>query len=253
MGTLTRMLEGKSALVTGGASGIGRATAIAFAREGARVLVADVADAAPVVAGIRKAGGDAEFFCADVSSSQEVQAMVRRAIERFGGLDIAFNNAGVHGLLTPITEYPEEEFDRVIATNLRSVFLCLKYELRHMLERGRGAIVNTASVSAISGTATNPAYAASKGGVAQLTKSAAKLGAAKGVRVNAVCPGGTDTPLLDRPGHSRDEVDNQIRAITPMGRLASPEEIAESVVWLSSDLASYVTGHLMVVDGGMKA
>jgi NAD(P)-dependent dehydrogenase (short-subunit alcohol dehydrogenase family) len=248
-------MQGKVALVTGGGSGIGRAAALAFAREGARVAVADV-----VVDGgeetcrqITAAGGEAIFVPADVSEAAAVEAMVRSTVERYGRLDCALNNAGIGGGLASIIDCEEEAWDRVIAVNLKGVWLCMKYEIPQMLSQRRGAIVNTASVAGLIGSRGFGAYGASKHGVVGLTKIAALEFASAGIRVNAICPGWIRTPmvqpLLDRdPGF-----EGQISTANPSGRIGRPEEIAETVLWLCSDAASYVTGHAMVADGGLMA
>ena len=246
-------LKGKVALVTGGASGIGRATALAFAREGAAVVVADV----DVTGGretlrlIGERGGEAAFVRADVTREPEVEAMVAEALTMRGRLDCAFNNAGTVGNPSSTAECREEDWDRVISVNLKGVYLCLRYELRHMLQEGRGAIVNTASVAGLIGVRNNVAYVASKHGVVGLTKAAALECAPAGIRVNAVCPGFVRTPILGLDGTP--EAESRYARLQPMGRLASPEEVAEAVVWLCSDAASYVTGHMMSVDGGLTA
>lgn len=246
-------LKRKVALVTGGASGIGRATALAFAREGAAVVVADV----DVTGGretlrlIGERGGEAAFVRADVTREPEVEAMVAEALTMRGRLDCAFNNAGTVGNPSSTAECREEDWDRVISVNLKGVYLCLRYELRHMLQEGRGAIVNTASVAGLIGVRNNVAYVASKHGVVGLTKAAALECAPAGIRVNAVCPGFVRTPILGLDGTP--EAESRYARLQPMGRLASPEEVAEAVVWLCSDAASYVTGHMMSVDGGLTA
>jgi NAD(P)-dependent dehydrogenase (short-subunit alcohol dehydrogenase family) len=246
-------LRGKVALVTGGASGIGRSTALAFATVGARVVVADV-DAGggeATVSLIREGGGEATFVRADVTRAGEVDAMVRAVVEQYGRLDCAFNNAG--SVERPFdggfSDLPEEEFDRVIALNLKGVWLCLKAELRQMLVQGGGAIVNTASIYGLVGGMPT-AYVASKHGVVGLTRAAALQHADAGVRVNAVCPGHIDTPLLRRAGP---EAMARLPGRYPMGRIGMPEEVAQLVVWLCSDAASFATGGAYTVDGGFTA
>ena len=252
---MTGILQDKSALITGGASGIGRATALAFAREGARVVIVDIADAGgqETVRLIETQGGHAAFFHADCTQSADVQAMVRFAVTRYGRLDCAFNNAGIGGMVAPLPDLPVEEFDRVLAINMRGVFLCLKHEIPQMISQGGGVIVNTASTAAFMAGTEAPAYAASKAGVASLTRSAARAYAAQGVRVNAVCPGATETPLLMRRDAPPDEVKRRHAARIPLGRIAQPQEIAQVVLWLCSPAASYVTGHLHLADGGILA
>ena len=251
-------LEGKVALVTGGGSGIGRASALTFAREGAKVVVADlnVEMGAETVEKIEAAEGQATLVRTDVSKSGQVEAMVAEAVEVYGGLDCAFNNAGdsaAHlGAIVPTHEYPEENWDRVIAVGLKGVWLCMKYEIPEMLKGGGGAIVNMASVFGLVGDRNKAAYVASKHGVVGLTRAAALEYAAQNIRVNVVCPGYTRTPLTE--GRLRDpEIESQIIAKHPIGRVGEPEEIAEAVIWLCSDAASFVTGHTMVADGGLVA
>jgi NAD(P)-dependent dehydrogenase (short-subunit alcohol dehydrogenase family) len=249
-------LDGKVALITGGGSGIGRASALAFAREGAKVIVADVVvnGGEETVGMIKKAGGEAIFVKADVSRATEVEALINKAVATYGRLDCAYNNAGIEGAMFVSTaDYTEEDWERVIAINLKGVWLCLKYEIPQMLKQGGGAIVNTASVAGLVGIGGASAYVASKHGVAGLTKTAALEYAKSGVRVNAVCPGVIRTPMLERGLAGRPELESQIMAAEPVGRFGNPEEIAEAVVWLCSDAASFVTGHTMAVDGGYIA
>jgi NAD(P)-dependent dehydrogenase (short-subunit alcohol dehydrogenase family) len=245
-------LDGKVALVTGAASGIGRASALAFARSAARVMASDVNEdgGRQTVESIRAAGGDATFFRADVSRSEDVKALVQATIAHYGRLDCAHNNGGIEGPLAATADCSEEEWKRVIGVNLTGVWLCLKYELPVMLGRG-GAIVNTASVSGLRGfPPLLPAYVASKFGVVGLTQVTARQYARHGIRVNAVCPGAIDTPMLDRIGQSTIRLGVSMVAENPAGRLGSPDEVAAAVVWLCSDAASFVTGHNLVVDGG---
>jgi len=246
-------------LVTGGASGIGRATALAFAREGAKVVVADVAIAGgeETVRMVRAAGGTAIFVQADVARGNEVERMVKRGMETYGRLDCAFNNAGIQGDLAQTAACSEENWQRIIAINLTGVWLCMKYEIPPMLARGGGAIVNTASNFGLVGSDGMPAYAASKHGVVGLSKTAALEYAKAGIRVNAVCPGPTQTPLVDQVLRQQPQLaDRIVEAITarePVGRMGRPEEIADAVVWLCSDAASFVTGAAIAVDGGFVA
>ena len=250
-------LEGKVALVTGGSSGIGRASALAFAREGAQVVVADVnpSGGEETLDRIKEMGGEAIFVRADVSSAADVEAMVSRTVEFYGGVDCAFNNAGISvPVRGPMHEFPEEMWDQVVNINLKGVWLCMKFEIRHMLQAGGGTIVNTASIMGPVGSPTgNMAYNASKHAVVGMTKTAAIEYAQSGIRVNAVCPGYILTPLLEQGLLSDPGQEEKIIGRHPMGRLGTPEEIAESVVWLCSDAASFVTGHTMTVDGGYVA
>ena len=246
------VLEGKASLVTGGGSGLGRASAIALARAGATVTVADVdeqggKETAALVS--EEAGGDADFVRADVTQADEVEAMVDKAVARWGHLDCALNNAGTTGVSAPTADYTLDDWNRAIALNLTGVFLCLKYELPAMLERG-GAIVNMASGAGLVGFPGLPAYVASKHGVVGLTRAAALEYASQGVRVNAICPGSTRTPMLEGFMGGDEQVERMMTRAVPLGRLGRPEEIAEAVVWLCSDAASFVVGHSLAVDGG---
>jgi NAD(P)-dependent dehydrogenase (short-subunit alcohol dehydrogenase family) len=252
-------LNGKVALVTGGGSGIGRASGVALGREGAIVVLADVnaQGGAETARLIESAGGKALFLQADVSRSQDVEIMVARAVERFGRLDCAVNNAGIQGELNPTDECSEENWNRTIAVNLTGVWLCMKYEIARMREQRSGSIVNVASNFGYVGSPGMPAYSAAKHGVLGLTKTAALEYAEYDIRVNAVCPGPVQTPLIDNMLSAQPDVAEQIMdTITqrlPAGRLGRPEEIAEAIVWLCSDLASFVTGMSMPVDGGFVA
>lgn len=248
-------LEGKIALVTGGTSGIGRETALLFAKSGASVAVAGrrEAEGNETVELIRAAGGDALFVKADVSKGSEVEALVQRAVEKFGRLDVAFNNAGIEGELSPIVRQSEEDFDRTININLKGVWLCLKYEIRQMLKQGAGgSIVNMASVLGLVGSAGGSAYSASKHGVIGLTKTAALENAKTGIRVNAVCPGFIDTPMSERTLGVA-SVHKYVVGLHPVGRLGQAKEIAEAVLWMSSDAAPFLTGTSLVLDGGFLA
>ncbi len=248
-------LEGKVALVTGGGSGIGRASAMTFAREGARVVVADVAveGGEETVRIIQDAGGEGIFVRADVSKAGEVEALINSAVETYSRLDCAHNNAGIEQVAVRTHEYPEEVWDRLISINLKGVWLCMKYEIAQMLKQGGGAIVNTSSVAGLVGFRGISAYVASKHGVAGLTKTASLEYAEAGIRINAVCPGFIRTPLLERFINHNPELEAQLVQLEPVGRIGTPEEVAEAVVWLSSDAASFVTGHTMAVDGGFVA
>ena len=248
-------LENKVALVTGAASGIGRASSLILAREGAKMVVSDIdaSGAEETLSLIKERGGDGVFVHADVSKSNDVQELISRAVSTYGRLDCAYNNAGIEGYMSGrLHEYPEETWDRLVDINIKGVWLCLKYEIPLMLEQGGGAIVNTASVAGLVGARRLSAYIASKHAVVGLTKAAALEYAQDGIRVNAVCPGTIDTPMLDRliAGWKTDE---DMNTRQPIGRLGTPAEIAETVAWLCSDAASLVTGIAMAVDGGQTA
>lgn len=250
-------LNDKVALVTGGASGIGRATALTFAREGAKVVIADMnpEGGQQTVHIIRENGGEAIFVQVDVSQAATVEAMISTTVETYGRLDCAHNNAGIGARpRARLHELPEESWDRVLGINLKGVWLCMKYEITQMLKQPGGAIVNTASIMGLVGSwSRSGAYNASKHGVVGLTKTAALEYATEGIRVNAVCPGYIRTPLIEEALTSHPEMEAQIVARHPVGRMGRPEEIAEAVVWLCSEAASFVTGHAMVVDGGYVA
>ena len=252
---MTGQLDGKVVLITGAGSGIGRASALTFAREGAKVMVADlIAEGGEeTVQLVKNADGEASFVKVDVSNAADVEAMVNKVVEVYGRIDCAHNNAGIEGQLASTQEYAEEMFDKVIAINLTGVWLCMKYEILHMLKQGSGAIVNTASGAGLVGTAGMSAYVASKHGVVGLSKTAALEYAKSGIRVNAVCPGLIQTPMVERLTNAQPQLGEALIAAEPIGRTGRPEEIAESVVWLCSDAASFVTGHAMSVDGGYVA
>ena len=246
---LMQGVKDKVAVVTGGASGIGRETALAFAREGAKVVVIDrdAAGGEHTIAEVRNSGGQGLFIRADVSAASEVERAIASAANAYGRIDLAFNNAGVEGASATAREYDEHEWDRVIATNLKGIWLCMKHEIAKLPDRG-GAIVNCASVAGLVGFTEEPAYVAAKHGVIGLTRAAALELARRKIRVNAVCPSAIETPMLHRstPG---DELAKYVEA-TPMRRVGKPEEIAAAVLWLCSDAASFVTGVALPVDGG---
>jgi NAD(P)-dependent dehydrogenase (short-subunit alcohol dehydrogenase family) len=252
---MTAELQSKVVLVTGGTSGIGRDTAILFAKAGAKVVVAGrrEAEGAETIDLIHAAGGEGVFVKTDVSKASEVEMLVQKTVERFGRLDVAFNNAGIEGNWTPITEQSEEDWDRTIDINLKGVWLCLKYEIRQMLKQGGGgAIVNMASAAGLIGLAGAATYSASKHGVIGLTKTAALENARKGIRVNVVCPAVIETPMAER-AYSEPETHKFVVGLHPIGRFGRPEEISEAVLWMCSDHASFMTGQSLVLDGGLLA
>jgi NAD(P)-dependent dehydrogenase (short-subunit alcohol dehydrogenase family) len=249
------ILQGKVVLVTGGGSGIGRATSILLAKQGAKVMIADYVPegAERTVKMIKEAGGEANCIAADVSVTRQVEMMVDKTVETYGRLDGAFNNAGIEGKMVDIAEYPEDVFDRIMAINLKGVWLCMKYEIPQMVKNGGGAIVNTASGAGLVGVAQLSAYNASKHGVVGLTKTAALEFAQKNIRVNCVCPGLINTPMVARMVDSGGMNEQEFLAAEPVGRMGRPEEIGEGVAWLLSEAASFVTGHAMSIDGGYVA
>lgn len=252
---MTKDLEGKIVLVTGGTSGIGRDTALLFAKSGAKVVVAGrrQVEGEETVKLILADGGDGLFVKTDVSKAIEVEELIKKVVEQFGRLDIAFNNAGIEGILAPIIAQSEEAFDRTIDVNLKGVWLCLKCEIRQMLKQGGGgAIVNMSSITGMMGSAGAATYSASKHGVIGLTKSAALETARNGIRINAICPGFAETPMADRIFRVP-AVHKFILGCHPIGRFGKPVEIAEAVVWMCSDRASFMTGQSLVLDGGFLA
>lgn len=252
---MTQTTTNKVVLITGGTSGIGRATALAFARRGDRVAVAGrrVSEGEETARLARESGGVAIFFQADVTVPGEVEALIARTVERWDRLDYAFNNAGITGEMARTADCTEENWHRTLSINLTAVWLSMKYEIRQMLKQAGGAIVNNASVAGLVGMRGGPAYSASKGGVIQLTRTAALEYAKKGLRVNAVCPGFIETPMTDAHARENPDLEPWIRKIQPIGRLGTADEVAGAVLWLCSDAASFVTGHALVIDGGMVA
>jgi NAD(P)-dependent dehydrogenase (short-subunit alcohol dehydrogenase family) len=252
---VAKELEGKVGLVTGGTSGIGRETAVLFAKAGAKVVVAGrrEMEGKETVELIRAAGGDSLYVKADVSKASDVDALIQKAVEKFGRLDVAFNNAGTEGVWVPLIKQTEEDWDQTIDVNLKGVWLCLKYEILQMLKQGGGgAIVNMASISGLVGFSGAAAYSASKHGVMGLTKAAALETARSKIRINAVCPAAVETPLADRV-FGAPAVHKYVVSIHPIGRFGKPAEIAEAVVWMCSDRASFMTGQSLVLDGGFLA
>ncbi len=247
--------QDKVALVTGGASGIGRASALALAREGATVMVADLDHEGCETTArlIHEAGGTAAVHGVNVAEEDSVERLVRETVNTFGRLDLAFNNAGIGGAMGKTADYPSEDWHRVLAVNLTGVWYCMKHEIRHMLELGGGAIVNTASIAGLIGMSGAPAYVAAKHGVIGLTKNAALEYAKQNIRVNAVCPGGVRTGMTESADKAIPGFLDKLARLEPMGRVAEPEEIASAVVWLLSGGASFMTGHALAVDGGYVA
>ena len=247
--------DGKVALVTGGGSGIGRATAIAFAREGSKVVIGNrnVQRGEETVSMIRDSGGTASFRRTDVLVATEIEALVDHAISKYGGLDLAFNNAGLEGDVRPLAEQTETNYDAVMDINVKGVWLSMKYEIPRMLERGGGAIVNCASVAGLIGFPGIGIYVASKHAVIGLTKTAALEYSAQGIRINAVNPAVIDTEMVDRLADGMNMKKDDLTTFHPIGRIGRVEEVAEAVLWLCSNKSSFVTGHSLIVDGGFTA
>jgi NAD(P)-dependent dehydrogenase (short-subunit alcohol dehydrogenase family) len=250
-----KQFEGKIALVTGGGSGIGRATALAFAREGAQVVIGNrnVQRGEETVAMIKKGGGTASFKKTDVLVATEIKALVEHAVKTYGGLDLAFNNAGVEGVVASVVDQTEANYEAVMNVNVKGVWLSMKYEIPRMLERGGGSIVNCSSVAGLIGFPNMSIYMASKHAVIGLTKVAAIEFSAQGIRINAVNPAVIDTEMVDRLAEGFGMKKEELVQFHPIGRLGRAEEIAEAVLWMCSDKSSFVTGHSLIVDGGFTA
>tara|TARA_B110001454_G_C12723220_1_gene435920 strand:+ start:5266 stop:6039 length:774 start_codon:yes stop_codon:yes gene_type:complete len=247
--------KNKVAFVSGAATGIGRATALAFASYGARVALVDinVDDGLKTLHIMTEAGGTGLFINADVSKREEVKNSIQQTVDKFGALDYAFNNAGIEGTQSFTADTSEDNWNHVMDVNLKSVWLCMKYQIPRMLKQGGGAIVNCSSIAGLIGFPGIPAYVASKHAVIGLTKTAALEYAKSNIRINAVCPGVISTPMIDRFTHGEAQIRNQFVNGEPIGRLGQPEEVASSVLWLCSEQSSFVTGHPLVVDGGWVA
>lgn len=252
---MDKIFQNKVIIITGGSFGIGRATAIAFAKRGANIVVADWIEdkEATTLKEIKAAGGNGIFVKCDVSKPADVMAMVDKCIASFGRLDYAFNNAGIEGMQAITHECSEENWDKTVGINLKGIWLCMKYQIPDMLKNGKGSIVNCASVAGLNGFPGLPAYVSTKHAVVGLTKTAALEYAKQGIRVNAVCPGVIHTEMIDRITGKEKEVEKQFIEMEPIGRMGEPGEVAEVVVWLCSDASSFVTGIAMAVDGGFVA
>jgi NAD(P)-dependent dehydrogenase (short-subunit alcohol dehydrogenase family) len=253
------LVRGKVALVTGAAAGIGRAAAVKFAEEGAKVVISDVnaVGGDETVALVKDKGGDAIFVTADVAKAADVEALVSTAVDAYGRIDCACNNEGIEGKIVPLTEQSEDNFDRIMSVNAKGTFLCLKYEIAHMLKNGSGAIVNLASVAGLVGFPGLSPYVASKHAINGLTKNAALEYSKQGIRVNSICPGGIDTRMLDslatQATGGRLSTRQMMEPLHPIGRIGMPIEVAELIVWLCSARASFVTGANIPIDGGYLA
>ena len=253
--TMDDSLHNKVALVTGGASGIGRVTALAMAKAGATVVVADVnaAAGAETAQFLREQGSESLFVHTDVGNAAAVQHLIQTIVQTYGRLDCAFNNAGIEGLPTRTADASEEDFDQIMRVNVKGVWLCMKYELQQMVMQGGGVIVNTASVAGLVGAHSLPIYSASKHAVVGLTKSAAVEYARKGIRVNAICPTVIRTPMVERGLAALPQFMDVVKQSIPMRRIGEPEEVAAAVIWLCSDAARFVTGATLTIDGGFTA
>jgi NAD(P)-dependent dehydrogenase (short-subunit alcohol dehydrogenase family) len=249
------MLDGKVTLVTGAGGGIGRATAVVLGQAGAKVLVSDVSTrrGEETVKLVREAGAEAEFCKADVSRAADVEALIAAAVNKWGRLDCAHNNAGISGNIAAVADDTEENWDRTLAVDLKGVWLCMKYEILQMLKQGGGSIVNTSSTAGLAGAVRMGAYAAAKHGVIGLTRTAALEYARSNIRINAVCPGVIGTPVILGWFEANEKLKQRMTAQEPIGRLGRPEEIGNAVAWLFSDRASFVTGTAFPVDGGLIA
>lgn len=252
---MEKIFQNKVALITGGSFGIGRASAIAFAQRGAKIVIADwIEDKENTTLKlIKDADSEGTFIQCDVSKSEDVVSLIEKTITNYGSLDFAFNNAGIEGMMAPTHECTLENWDKTLNINLKGVWLCMKQEIIQMLKQGKGAIVNCASIAGLNGFIGLPAYVVSKHGLVGLTKTAALENAKTGIRINAVCPGVIHTAMIDRVTGRDKEVEKQYTAMEPMGRMGNPEEVAEAVVWLCSDAASFITGQALAVDGGFTA
>ncbi len=250
---MEKQFKDKVAIVTGGSFGIGRATAIAFAERGAKVVIADVVEDDETLKLIEETKGEAIFVKCDVSEENDVKALMDQTIITYGRLDYAINNAGIEGEQAITAECSAENWDKTISVNLKGIWLCMKYELPLLLKQNKGAIVNVTSVAGLVGFPGLPAYVASKHGIVGLTKTAALEYAKQNIRVNAVCPGVIKTAMIDRITGKDKAIEKQFIEMEPIGRMGEPKEVAESILWLCSDSASFVTGHALAVDGGWTA